>query len=174
MPLRLTDFLPEWVTAHPRLMTSLAIVAPLATLGTWQQGGFREVPPAPLPIFEAHASIQTNEWVLQPMRAWVAERDPAGRRAPSGGAIVVVELLAENRTTRSSGSVTQALRLVKEDEEVDVEASASGAMPSLVLLRDPSFGATVHPGLPERIAATWDLAPPVEVPDQNPDPSHRP
>ena len=36
-----------------------------------------------------------------------------------------------------------------------------GRTPTLILLRDPSFGAIVHPGLPERVAATWDLRAPL-------------
>jgi hypothetical protein len=164
MPFRLADFLPDWVAAHPRLMTSLVIVAPLATLVTWQQGGFHEVPPAPLPTYAANATIVTNEWTLRPERAWLGERDPTGRRAPPGGAILVLELIAENRTNRSSGSVTQALRLLAADENVNDDSSGGAtSMPSLVLLRDPSLGAIVHPGLPERIAATWDWTPPVST-----------
>lgn len=162
---RVVEALPDWIVTHPRAVASMAVIALIAASITAWRGGFRAVPDAPLPAFTAEATITTNEWRLRPLGAWLGDRDPTGRRAPAGGAILVIELMAENRTDRSSGSITQALRFVDARDTARNGAAGAdqddparqGRTPSLILLRDPSFGAIVHPGLPERVAATWDL-----------------
>jgi hypothetical protein len=179
VPSRLVAALPDWVLVHPRLAASGVSIAIVASVVTGWLGGFRAVPDAPLTAYTADATIITNEWRLRPQRAWIADKDPAGRRAPAGGAILVVELMAENRTDRSSGSIAQALRFLDGPdgvgqaggagqaaqaaamEQANVDSVRQGRMPALILLRDPSFGAIVHPGLPERVAATWDLRAPL-------------
>jgi hypothetical protein len=182
VPPRLAAALPDWVAVHPRLAACGAIVAIVASVITGWLGGFRAAPDKPLPAYTVDATITTNEWHLRPQRAWLGDKDPTGRRAPTGGAILVVELMAENRTDRSSGSIVQALRLLDgsgaasqagqtsqagqagqagSTEQADVDPVRQGRTPSLILLRDPSFGGIVHPGLPERVAATWDLRAPV-------------
>lgn len=175
---RLVAALPDWVFVHPRLAACGAVIAIVAGTVTGWLGGFRAAPDAPLTTYAVDATITTNEWQLRPERAWIGDRDPAGRRAPAGGAILVVELMAENRTDRSSGSIVQALRFLDRPDQADpagqvgpaepadVDPAAGdparqGRTPTLILLRDPSFGAIVHPGLPERVAATWDLRAPL-------------
>jgi hypothetical protein len=164
---------------HPRLAACGAIIVILASAVTGSLGGFRAAPDSPLPSYTVDATITTNEWRLRPQRAWIGDKDPTGRRAPTGGAILVVELMAENRTDRSSGSIVQALRLLDgprqagqagqtgqtgSGEQAEVDPVRQGRTPTLILLRDPSFGAIVHPGLPERVAATWDLRAPLPPP----------
>jgi hypothetical protein len=165
--------LPDWVVVHPRLAACGAAIAIVASAVTGWLGGFHAVPDAPLTTYTGDTTITTNEWRLRPQRAWIGDKDPTGRRAPAGGAILVVELLAENRTDRSSGSIVQALRFVDRPdqagqagptEQADVVPARQGRTPTLILLRDPSFGAIVHPGLPERVAATWDLRGPLPPP----------
>jgi hypothetical protein len=172
VPPRLVAALPDWVAVHPRLAACGAIIAIVASAVTGWLGGFRAMPDAPLTTFTVDATITTNEWRLRPQRAWIGDKDPTGRRAPAGGAILVVELMAENRTDRSSGSIVQALRFLdrpdnagqagqaEQAEQAEVDPTRQGRTPTLILLRDPSFGAIVHPGLPERVAATWDLRTP--------------
>jgi hypothetical protein len=169
VPPRLVAALPDWVVVHPRLAACGAIIAIVACAVTGWLGGFRAMPDAPLTTFTVDATITTNEWRLRPHRAWIGDKDPTGRRAPAGGAILVVELMAENRTDRSSGSIVQALRFLDrpdnagqagQAEQAEVDPTRQGRTPTLILLRDPSFGAVVHPGLPERVAATWDLRTP--------------
>jgi hypothetical protein len=188
IPPRLVAALPDWVVVHPRLAACGAIIAIVASAVTGWRGGFRAAPDTPLPAYAVDATITTNEWRLRPQRAWIGDKDPTGRRAPSGGAILVVELMAENRTDRSSGSIVQALRYLDAPgqtrqagqagqagqggqagqagsmEQADVDPVRQGRTPTLILLRDPSFGAIVHPGLPERVAATWDLRAPLAPP----------
>ena len=176
VPPRLLAALPDWAVAHPRLAACGVVIAIVASVVTAWLGGFHAVPDAPLAAYAVDATITTNEWRLRPQRAWIADKDPTGRRAPAGGAILVVELMAENRTDRSSGSIVQALRLLDRPdqagqtgqvgqagatEQADVDPVRQGRTPTLILLRDPSFGAMVHPGLPERVAATWDLRAPL-------------
>ena len=177
-PPRLVAALPDWVVVHPRLAACVTVVAIVASAVTGWLGGFRAVPDAPLTAYTVDATITTNEWRLRPQRAWIGDKDPTGRRAPAGGAILVVELMAENRTDRSSGSIVQALRFLDRPdsvrqagaaqtgqagptEQAEVNPTRQGRTPTLILLRDPSFGAIVHPGLPERVAATWDLRAPL-------------
>ena len=185
IPPRLVAALPDWVVVHPRLAACGAVVAIVASIVTGWFGGFRAAPDVPLPAYAVDATIITNEWRLRPQRAWIGDTDPTGRRAPTGGAILVVELMAENRTDRSSGSIVQALRFLDEPghasqarqagptgqagqaasmEQAEVDPVRQGRTPTLILLRDPSFGAIVHPGLPERVAATWDLRAPLPPP----------
>lgn len=155
--------LPDWVVVHPRLAAGGAVIAIVASAVTGWLGGFRAAPDAPLAAYTVDATITTNEWRLRSQRAWIGDKDPTGRRAPAGGAILVVELMAENRTDRSSGSIVQALRFLDrpgnagQAGQAEVDPARQGRTPALILLRDPSFGAMVHPGLPERVAATWDL-----------------
>lgn len=158
--------LPMWVARHPRRAGASAAALLVGGLVTWAMGGFRDAPPAAPPVYAAEATITTNEWHLRPLRAWIADRDPIGRRATAGAAILIVELHAENRTNRSSGSVMQALRLLSGNEDPSVDPVRQGATPVLILLRDPSYGGIVHPGLPERLAAVWDLRPPAVPPTQ--------
>jgi hypothetical protein len=173
VPPRLVAALPDWVVVHPRLAASGAVIAIVASAVTGWLGGFRAAPDAPLTAYTVDATITTNEWHLRPQRAWIDDKDPTGRRAPAGGAILVVELMAENRTDRSSGSIVQALRFLDRPDssgqvggaaQAEVDPARRGRTPTLVLLRDPSFGAIVHPGLPERVAATWDLRAPLTPP----------
>jgi hypothetical protein len=182
VPPRLVAALPDWVVVHPRLAACGAVIAIVASAVTGWLGGFRAVPDAPLTAYTVDATITTNEWRLRPQRAWIGDKDPTGRRAPAGGAILVVELMAENRTDRSSGSIVQALRFLDRPdsarqaggagqagqagqtgptEQAEGNPARQGRTPTLILLRDPSFGAIVHPGLPERVAATWDLRAPL-------------
>lgn len=154
----LVSHLPEWITAHLRLWAGLGLLLLSGTAVTWHLGGFEAAPLEPLPTFAAGATITTNEWTIEPLRAWIADTDPTGMPATSGGALLMVELRLGNRTQRSTALFYEALRLANAGPGPDEPWHEAAEPKTLVLLRDPSRGIAIHPGLPARVAAVWDLA----------------
>lgn len=154
--------LSEWISAHRWQSWLLASLAVIAVAIAWRMGGFREARPQAPPVYGPGKTLVTGEWTLQVLSAAITDAHPAGLRAPPDGAFLVVEVRAENRTDRSSNTLSNALRWLN-GSSADKEPVLQGETGDQALLRaPPSFGATVHPGIPERVAVIWKLTPPVK------------
>ncbi len=145
---------------RPRAWAMSCAAAALVALVTWALGGFEAVPAATLPRPSAGSVITTNQWTLRPLRAWVGESSPAGRKRSDGSKVLILEVDVTSRMPATSNLAGNAFHL----SLPGVTGQSQGEPKLLELLRDPSIGADLHPGMTERIAAVWEVAPTAPIP----------
>lgn len=146
-----------WLKAW-RIWTTALLLAVLVASIVWAFGGFAAVTRKDLPTIAAGDRLVTDDWILQPLRSTLASTNAMGRPAPEGAAFLILEAVVENRTRNSRSDVDTAVRWLDPSKDGAAAASRAGTeADSVILLRDPSFGALLHPGLPERIALSWQV-----------------
>ena len=105
----------------------------------------------PLPVLAPASRIETGEWLLRPLKAYVtAEKYAYGTLLKPGGKALVLELEMINRTAKSTKDyfdVLQAGRTIVDP----------ATKPFIVLTRDSTMSPELHPGMPERMAYIWQL-----------------
>jgi hypothetical protein len=121
-------------------------------------GGLRESPARLRRQLALGQSIDTAQWRVRPMRAWIGERCPLAGPArvsppspsPSSPPCLSVEMELTNRTDASSSDIADALVIA--DPRLPARAR-----PELMLARDRGPLFQLHPRMPERIVASWKL-----------------
>lgn len=105
----------------------------------------------PLPALAPASRIETGEWLLRPLKAYVTtEKYAYGTLLKPGGKALVLELEMTNRTAKSTKDyfdVLQASRTIVDP----------ATKPFIVLTRDSTMSLELHPGMPERMAYIWQL-----------------
>lgn len=151
-----------WLKAWRAWAAALLLAALVASI-VWALGGFATATRRDLPTIAAGDRLVTDDWILRPLHASLASANAMGRPAPAGGAFLILEAEVENRTRNSRSDVDTALRWVGPSQAAAASpgsaAASSAAVPAdaVILLRDPSFGALLHPGIPERIELSWTV-----------------
>jgi hypothetical protein len=146
-------------TARSRLkawmVTGIGTAAAIAVAGVL--GAF-EARHARLPALAPADPIQTGEWLLQPVKAYVSgEKYIYGTLRKPGRKALVFELDMTNRTAKSTKDYFELLRA----GQPTVDPAAT---PFIVLTRDSSLSPELHPGMPERMAYIWELPEGAAVP----------
>ena len=116
-------------------------------------GGLRESPARMRRQLAPGQSIDTAQWRVRPLRAWIGDHCPlAGpaRVAAPPEPCLSLELELTNLTRASSNDVADALTIV------DPRLPAT-ARPELMLARDRGWLFQLHPRMPERVVASWKL-----------------
>jgi hypothetical protein len=149
---------------RPRLMVAIAICLQLVVLVVviGLAGGFRAAPAEPLPRAQIGEPVENGRFEIRVLRAWTEDKDPmANPDYADAGKFLVVELdmrLTVNESLRFGADVERCLRLrFSNGYVIDGDGSKSleqrlGA----VLARDRS-PVSLHPGLPERVLAVYEL-----------------
>jgi hypothetical protein len=125
----------------------LVVAAVVAALG-----GLRESPARRRRQLAPGQSVDTAQWRVRPLRAWIGDRcplAPAGLPAPAEPCLSL-EVELTNLTRASSNDVADALTLV------DPRLPPS-TRPQLMLARDRGVLFQLHPKMPERVVASWKL-----------------
>jgi hypothetical protein len=133
-------------------VVAVAVVVGLVLAGLVAAlGGLRESPARMRRQLGPGRSIDTAQWRVRPLRAWIGDRcplAPAGMPAPQP--CLSVELELTNLTRASSNDLADALTVV------DPPLPAA-TRPELMLARDRGILFQLHPKMPERVVMSWKL-----------------
>ncbi len=116
---------------------------------TWLAGGFGR---AQLPRLAAGESIRGNRFRFQPLRAWASDEHPRGYGNEPAKSYLVVAFAVTNfgRETATPSDVHEVLR---------VRTAPGGKLRGSdeTFLLGAAAGSQLHPGMPVRLAAVWEL-----------------
>ena len=105
----------------------------------------------PLPVLAPASRIDTGEWQVRPLKAYVsAEKYVYGTLLKPGGKALVLELEMTNRTAKSTKDYFDLLQL----GQATIDPATK---PFIALTRDSTMSPELHPGMPERMAYIWQL-----------------
>lgn len=104
-----------------------------------------------VPVLAPSGSIDTGEWQLRPLKAYVSsEKYVYGTLLKPGGKALVLEVEMTNRTAKSTKDYFDLL-------QVGQSTVDRATKPFITLTRDSTMSPELHPGLPERMAYIWQL-----------------
>ena len=137
----------------------LEVVALVVAVGL--TGGFRTAPPKPLPRAEVGQPVSNGRFEIRVLRAWAETKDPMQKpEYADNGRFLVLELdmrLTVKESLRFSSDIQSCLRLRFADGYViDGDLGKSREQRAGVLLPDRTQ-VSLHPGLPERVLAIYEL-----------------
>jgi hypothetical protein len=115
-------------------------------------GGLRESPARMRRQLAIGQSVDTAQWRVRPLRAWIGDRCPLSpARAPAAAEpCLSVEVELTDLTRASSNDIADALTIVD-------PPLPAGSRPELMLARDRGVLFQLHPRMPERVVASWKL-----------------
>lgn len=144
-----------------RVVTGVAGVGSLAAAASVAlYGAYDGTRTAAELVFGADSTVQTGQWRLVPRAAWLAASDKVyDVRLKPGHTALVVEAELTNRTAESTRDYLDLLQW-------RAPPGITPGTPTLVSVRDPQYGPSLHPGLPERVAFIWSMPPGVAPPRQ--------
>lgn len=130
----------------------LAGIGGLAAIAVSWGIGLFDAGKAPVrPTLAAGQLIQAGQWTLRLDRVDVSDRLPGASYVyRAGRKVIVLYLQASNRTTATSNSFMQAVKL-------DTPIPGADARPTPYLLRDHAILADLQPALPEEMALVWSV-----------------
>jgi len=136
------SWLKAWTVAGVGTAAAIAVAGVLGAFGARHE---------PLPVLAPASRIDTGEWLLRPLKAYVtAEKYAYGTLLKPGGKALVLELEMTNRTAKSTKDYFDVLQA--SPATVDPVTK-----PFIVLTRDSTMSPELHPGMPERMAYIWQL-----------------
>lgn len=134
--------LKAWTVAGVGTAAAIAVAGVLGAFGARHE---------PLPALAPVGRIETGEWLLRPLKAYVtAEKYAYGALLKPGGKALVLELEMTNRTAKSTKDYFDVLQASR-------TAVDPATKPLIVLTRDSTMSPELHPGMPERMAYIWQL-----------------
>ncbi|TWG94756.1 hypothetical protein L598_003400000180 [Mesorhizobium sp. J18] len=113
-------------------------------------GAFGALPEPEIPVFAAGQEIETGQWRVTPLRAFVTDQRIYDAPIREGQKALVLEVEMTNRT---AASTTDYFTLFKHGLPVGEESET----PFVMLTRDPSMTPELHPAMKERVAFVWAL-----------------
>lgn len=162
--LKLRLSFPSWLDGIENRKSTWIIVGVLgvvAVVTAWLLGGFKAAPTQALPSLEAGKAVDTGQWRVVVHGATLSAKRPDGRDVPAGKAALAIELELTNRTKASSNDTASVIRL-------SLPAIPPKTQPDMFLLRDRTILGPLHPGMPERVALSWDIPLGSAIPDPLP------
>lgn len=106
----------------------------------------------PLPVLAPASPIETGQWLLRPLKAYVTEeKNVYGVPLKAGGKALVFEVEMTNRTAKSTKDYFDVL-------QASQAAIDPATKPFIALTRDSTMSPELHPGMPERMAYIWQLS----------------
>jgi hypothetical protein len=138
--------------AHSRLKAwAIAGIGTAAAIAVAGVLGAFEARHQALPALAPSSRIDTGEWLVRPLKAYVsAEKYVYGTLLKPGGKALVLELEMTNRTAKSTKDYFDLLQV----GQATVDPATK---PFIVLTRDSTMTPELHPGMPERMAYIWQL-----------------
>ena len=134
--------LKAWTVAGIGTAAAIAVAGVLGAFGARHE---------PLPVLAPASPIDTGEWLLRPLKAYVTvEKYAYGTLLKPGGKALVLELEMTNRTAKSTKDYFDVLQA----SPATVDPATK---PFIVLTRDSTMSPELHPGMPERMAYIWQL-----------------
>ncbi|MGX5846434.1 hypothetical protein ACWGTO_05075 [Mesorhizobium sp. PL10] len=139
-------------TARSRLrawiVTGIGTAAAIAVAGVLGAFGARH---AQVPVLAPAGPIETGQWLLQPVKAYVSvEQYVYGTLRKPGTKALVFEVDMTNRTAQSTKDYFELLQATR-------PLLDPAAEPYIVLARDSTLSPELHPGMTERMAYIWEL-----------------
>jgi hypothetical protein len=133
-----------------RLLTVLAagIGGAVASAMSFAMAVYEAAHPPPLHVAKIGELIDTGRWVITVRGARKGPVPPTGVEPPEPKTFLTVEFDLENRAAASSYASTNLLSL--EPPVPDLPD------PTIYLARDRAIANPVHPGMSERLIATWE------------------
>ncbi|RUW65524.1 MULTISPECIES: hypothetical protein [unclassified Mesorhizobium] len=136
--------LKAWIVAGIGTAAAIAVAGVLGAFGARHE---------PMPALAPTSRIETGQWLLQPLKAYVTEgKDAYGAPLKPGGKALVLQVEMTNRTAKSSKDYFEILRASQ-------TAADAATKPFIVLMRDATLSPELHPGMPERMAYIWEMQP---------------
>jgi len=130
------------------LAAGIGTAAAIAVAGVL--GAF-EARHAHIPVLAPASPIETAQWLLQPVKAYVSgEKYIYGTLRKPGAKALVFEVDMTNRTAKSTKDYFDLL-------QADRPTVDPATKPYIVLTRDSTLSPELHPDMPERMAYIWDL-----------------
>ncbi|RWM13655.1 MAG: hypothetical protein EOR72_18170 [Mesorhizobium sp.] len=134
--------LKAWAVAGIGTAVAIAVAVVLGAFGARHE---------PLPVLAPASQIDTGEWLLRPLKAYVtAGKYTYGMPLKPGGKALVLEVEMTNRTAKSTKDYFDVLQA----SPATVDPATK---PFIVLTRDSTMSPELHPGMPERMAYVWQL-----------------
>jgi len=138
-----------WITAGAGTIAAVLIAGLLGAFGSLEK---------PLALFEPGAAIETGQWIVRPLSAYVATKGIYGAPVKSGEKALVIEVELTNRTAQSSKDY---FALIQPREPIGNPVNT----PFIVLTRDSTLSPALHPGMTERVAYVWPMPEAAAPPD---------
>jgi len=130
------------------LAAGIGTAAAIAVAGVLGAFGARH---AQVPVLAPAGPIETGQWLLQPVKAYVSgEKYIYGTLHKPGTKALVFEVDLTNRTAKSTKDYFDLLQPTRPPLD-------PATKPYIVLTRDETLSPELHPGMPERMAYIWDL-----------------
>lgn len=125
-------------------------------------GGFRTTPAKSLPRAEPGEPVSNGRFEFRVLRAWTETKDPMSNpEYAQAGQFLVLEMdlrLTVKESLQYGGDIQECLRLRFSNGYVmDGESSKSQDERKGVVLAGDRSPASLHPGLPERVLAVYEL-----------------
>lgn len=134
--------LKAWIVAGIGTAAAIAVAGVL--------GAF-EARHAQVPVLAPAGPIETGQWLLQPVKAYVsAEKYVYGTLRKPGTKALVFEVDMTNRTAQSTKDYFELLQATQPPLD-------PAAKPYIVLTRDSTLSPELHPGMTDRLAYIWEL-----------------
>ena len=120
-------------------------------------GAFGALPRPPSPVFPAGNPVVTGQWVVVPLRAFIASGRIHDLPVKSDQQALVLEADMTNRTAESSKDYFSLFQLATPlGGDIDT--------PFVVLTRDSKMSPELQPGMTERMAYVWMLPKAAKLP----------
>ena len=134
--------LKAWVVAGIGTAAAIAVAGVL--------GAF-EARHAKVPVLTPAGPIETGQWLLQPVKAYVTpQKYVYGTLRTPGTKALVFEVDLTDRTAQSTKDYFELLQATQPPLD-------PAARPYIVLTRDSTLSPELHPGMTDRIAYIWEL-----------------
>ena len=134
--------LKAWAAAGIGTAAAIAVAGVLGAFGARH---------AQVPVLAPAGPIETGQWLLQPVKAYVSgEKYIYGTLHKPGTKALVFEVDLTNRTAKSTKDYFDLLQPTRPPLD-------PATKPYIVLTRDETLSPELHPGMPERMAYIWDL-----------------
>lgn len=156
-----------------RILVALVILVELVALvvAIGLTGGFRTVPAKSLPRAEPGEAVSNGRFELRVLRVWTETKDPMSNPTyAKEGQFLVLEMdlrLTVKETLQYDGDILECLRLrLSNGYVMDGASSKSREERKGVLLASDRSPVSLHPGLPERVLAVYELPASQPLPSQ--------
>lgn len=155
--------------ADPRLRrfrsgVAVAIIVQLVLVivGVGLAGGFRTAPPRPLPRAAVGEPVDNGRFEIKVLRAWTVGKDPfANPEYATAGRFLVLELelrLTVKESLQFDADIQGCLLLTLPNGfKIDGDKSNSLQIRTGAMLASDGSDASLHPGLPQRVQAVYEL-----------------
>ena len=113
-------------------------------------GAFGALPEPEVPVFAAGQEIETGQWRIIPLRAFVTDQPAYNAPVLEGQKVLVLEVELTNRTAASTKDYFTLF-------QPGLQFGEESETPFVMLTRDPTMSPELHPAMKERMAYVWAL-----------------